>query len=59
MLRSKMRGIRKIYFYCALQNRNIARLLLIRNTVADKDTRVLKLLRQVQKYHGASVMVEE
>ena len=57
MLRLKVWGIRRVY--CALHDRNVARLLLTRNAVANDDTMLLKLLRQVQKYQGVSVIVEE
>ena len=57
VLRLKVWGIRKMY--CALHDRNVGRLLLIGYVAADDDTMLLKLLRQVQKYQGASVMVEE
>ena len=57
ILRLRLWGIRRMYR--ALHNRNVARLLLTRNAVANDDTMLLKLLRQVQKYQGASVIVEE
>ena len=57
ILRLKLWGIRRMY--CALHNRKVARLLLTRNAVANDDTMLLKLLRQVQKYQGGSMIVEE
>ena len=57
VLRFKVWRIRKMY--CALHNCNVGRLLLIGSVVANDDSMLLKSLGQVQKYQGASVIVEE
>ena len=45
--------------YYALHDRNVGRLLLIGDVVANDGTMLLKLLRRVRKYQGAAVIVEE
>ena len=57
MPKLKVWGIRRIY--CALHNRNVARLLLTRRAVANVDTMLLTLLWKVPRSQGVSVMVEE